>query len=175
MLYLASLSDMDTGIYTCAVIKETSNLGKMALKETPNSKETDSIRSNESTLWDSNEERAKFLLDKMSTMGFGENGQFSLINFKTIKLRVRTFPAPVSRFSVRASTIIAVLIWEYPPKDLSAFNVRSFTAEFRKLPVDENDTQLWINIDPYNISPNIVSCFLFFFKGVTSLLTFKLH
>ncbi|XP_055712928.1 contactin-1 isoform X1 [Phlebotomus papatasi] len=86
----------------------------------------------------------------------------SSLDYKTSNIRVRTPPEAVSSFAVRASTVIAVLIWEYPPKKLLANSVRSFTADFRKVPeeiiLDDNGSIIeteWERLDPLNISPNI--------------------
>uniref|UniRef100_A0A1B0CRF5 Neural cell adhesion molecule l1 n=1 Tax=Lutzomyia longipalpis TaxID=7200 RepID=A0A1B0CRF5_LUTLO len=90
----------------------------------------------------------------------------SSLDYKTSNVRVRTPPEAVSFFAVRASTVIAVLIWEYPPKKLIANSVRSFTADFRRVPdedievdadgniIEMTETE-WEQIDPPNISPNI--------------------
>ncbi|GAB0096816.1 uncharacterized protein DMENIID0001_123840 [Sergentomyia squamirostris] len=91
----------------------------------------------------------------------------SSLYHRTANVRVRTPPEAVSFFAVRASTVIAVLIWEYPPKKLIANSVRSFTADFRKVPdeiavdaegnvqnITSEETE-WERLDPLNISPNI--------------------
>ncbi|XP_059614265.1 contactin-1 isoform X1 [Phlebotomus argentipes] len=86
----------------------------------------------------------------------------SSLDLKTSNVRVRSPPEAVSFFAVRASTVIAVLIWEYPPKRLIANSVRSFTADFRQVPEDvelDADGNIieteWERLDPLNISPNI--------------------
>lgn len=108
-----------------------------------------------------NERRAKLILDSLETFSGGANPEnlstLVIAEVKTIKLRVRTVPAAVAELYVRPSTIIAVLIWTYPPKSLNFYQVRSFTAEFRRHPSGENDSSLWERLDPINISPNIVS------------------
>lgn len=112
-----------------------------------------------------NEKRARIILDSLEsfaataaiTMTPENLSTLVIAEVKTINLRVRTVPVPVSEFTVRPSTIIAVLIWAYPPKSLSFYQVRSFTAEFRRHPGGENDSEIWERLDPINISPNIVS------------------
>ncbi|XP_031632087.1 uncharacterized protein LOC116346282 [Contarinia nasturtii] len=82
----------------------------------------------------------------------------SFLEGLTIVLKVRSVPGPVSKFSVRLSTIIGILMWEYPSNRSGGYPVKSFTAEFRKyFDVDESNitTQLWHRLDPQNIPSNV--------------------
>lgn len=152
-LRLRNVKATDGGNYTCAVIKGYDGIAERYADT--------SEASTSASLWtvfgaEGNEQRAKIILDS-STM-FPENlSTLVVAEVKTIRLRVRTVPPPVSEFSVRPSTIIAVLIWAYPPQNLSFYHVRSFTAEFRRHPASENDSEIWERLDPINIAPNIVS------------------
>lgn len=77
----------------------------------------------------------------------------------TIILKIRTVPGPVSHLHVRISTILCVLMWEFPKNNTSGYPLKSFTAEFRKF-VDTtgNDTEYaWKRLDPRNIPSNVVS------------------
>lgn len=140
----------DTGNYTCAVIKGYDGIAERYADTSESS----------SSLWtvfgaEENEQRARIILDSLEAP---ENlSTLVIAEVKTIKLRVRTVPEAVSDFTVRPSTIIAVLIWAYPPKSLSFYQVRSFTAEFRKHPDGEEDSEIWERLDPLNIASNIVS------------------
>lgn len=150
-LRLRNLHDRDTGNYTCAVIKGYDGIAER-------------YADTSEPLWtvfgaEGNEKRAKIILDSLDTPTMFPDNLSTLViaEVKTIRLRVRTVPAPVSEFTVKPNTIIAVLIWAYPPKSLSFYQVRSFTAEFRRHPTGENDSEIWERLDPINISPNIVS------------------
>ncbi|XP_053678246.1 uncharacterized protein LOC128728640 [Anopheles nili] len=78
-----------------------------------------------------------------------------------VNVKVRTPPLAVSNFYVRASTIIAVLVWEVMPNRTGGYAIRDFTAEMRRMrdtSVSENVTAApelpWETIDPRHISPN---------------------
>lgn len=80
------------------------------------------------------------------------------VQIRQFNVKVRTPPLAVSNFFVRASTIIAVLVWEVMPNRTGGYAIRDFTAEMRKLRwSDEEDEQSWETIDPRHISPNAVS------------------
>lgn len=86
----------------------------------------------------------------------------SIDSFKEIvraKVKVRTTPGPVSAFTVRATTIIAVIVWEVMPNRTGGYAVRDFTTELRKLPQTEEEDKNtpWERMDPHHISPNAVS------------------
>lgn len=76
----------------------------------------------------------------------------------TIVLKVRSVPGPVNKLSVRLSTILGVLIWEFSSNHSGGYPVKSFTAEFRKYCSEEeiNGTQQWHQLDPENIPSNVV-------------------
>lgn len=83
----------------------------------------------------------------------------SFLEGLTIVLKVRSVPGQVSRLSVRLSTIIGVLMWEFPSNRSGGYPIKSFTAEFRKyFDIDETNltTQLWHRLDPQNIPANVV-------------------
>ena len=82
-------------------------------------------------------------------------GQF--IEALTIKLTVRSVPGPVSRLTVRISTILGVLKWDFPKNHTGGYPLKSFTAEFRKYPIDEANATEWERLDPNNIPSNVVS------------------
>lgn len=71
---------------------------------------------------------------------------------------VRSVPGPVSRLTVRISTILGILIWDYKKNDTGGYTLKSFTAEFREhLSGNETGTNKWERLDPINIAPNVVS------------------
>ncbi|XP_058127548.1 uncharacterized protein LOC131290904 [Anopheles ziemanni] len=72
-----------------------------------------------------------------------------------VNVKVRTPPLAVSNFYVRASTIIAVLVWEVMPNRTGGYAIRDFTAEMRKMRESVDEPELpWETIDPRHISPN---------------------
>lgn len=78
----------------------------------------------------------------------------------TIVLKVRSTPGPVTRLSVRLSTILGVLMWEFSSNYSGGYPIRSFTAEMREY-VDLNEINAtekeWHQFDPQNIPSNVVS------------------
>lgn len=77
---------------------------------------------------------------------------------RQFNVKVRTPPLAVSNFFVRASTIIAVLVWEVFPNRTGGYAIRDFTSEMRQLRMsDEEPEERWETIDPRHISPNAVS------------------
>lgn len=64
----------------------------------------------------------------------------------------------VSSFRVRASTIIAVLIWEIFKNRTGGYPIIDFTAEMRKVPdYHYNNTEedlKWEKLEPHHITPN---------------------
>lgn len=80
-----------------------------------------------------------------------------------VRIYIRTVPCAVSRLTVRISTILGVLIWEYNRNMSSlSYPLKSFTAEYREHIRGNGTAKPWERLDPINISPNIV-CFFFFF------------
>lgn len=148
------MHQQDTGNYTCAVIRGYDGIAELY----SDTSELQALWSSSADGAENNERRAKIILDHLEATINQENlSTLVIAEVKTVRLRVRTVPAAVAEFRVRPSTIIAVIIWTYPPKSLSFYQVRSFTAEFRRHPDDENDSAIWERLDPINISPNIVS------------------
>lgn len=86
----------------------------------------------------------------------------SFLEGLTIVLRVRSVPGPVTRLSVRLSTILGVLMWEFSSNYSGGYPVKSFTAEFRKYFDDFDEKtnatviQQWNQLDPENIPANVV-------------------
>lgn len=80
-----------------------------------------------------------------------------------ILLKVRSAPGPVSRLSIRISTILGVLMWDFNKNETGGYPLKSFTAEFRKyvvVDIERNVTeQEWERLDPNNIPANVVSGF----------------
>ncbi|XP_062539244.1 uncharacterized protein LOC134207554 isoform X2 [Armigeres subalbatus] len=77
------------------------------------------------------------------------------VQIRQFNVKVRTPPQAVSNFFVRASTIIAVLVWEVMPNRTGGYAVRDFTAEMRRFRwSDEEPEERWETIDPRHISPN---------------------
>lgn len=89
-------------------------------------------------------------------------GDSSFLEGLTIVLKVRSVPGPVTLLSVRLSTILGVLMWEYQSNHSGGYPVKSFTAEFRKY-IDIEDSngtiQQWHRLDPENIPANVVRIF----------------
>lgn len=79
-----------------------------------------------------------------------------------IKVIIRTVPGPVSRLSLRISTILGVLMWEFKKNMSGGYPLKSFTAEFRQTAKNNETSREWERLDPINIAPNVVK-FLFFF------------
>ncbi|XP_037026614.1 contactin-2 [Bradysia coprophila] len=72
-----------------------------------------------------------------------------------VNVVVRTVPGPVSRLSLRISTILGVLMWEFKKNMSGGYPLKSFTAEFRQtVPINE-PLHEWERLDPINIAPNV--------------------
>lgn len=84
-----------------------------------------------------------------------ENVDGTFIESMEVRLIVRSVPCAVTRLTMRISTILGVLIWEYNRNTTYSHPLKSFTAEFRRY----NSTwpAPWERLDPINISPNVVS------------------
>lgn len=76
----------------------------------------------------------------------------------TIILKVRSVPGPVTSLGIRISTILGVMMWEFPKNHSNGYPIISFTAEVRKY-MDESceNASLWERLDPNNIPANVVS------------------
>lgn len=79
----------------------------------------------------------------------------------TIILKVRAVPGPVTRLGIRISTILGVMMWEFPKNHSGGYPIISFTAEVRKYTDSscENAT-VWERMDPNNIPANVVGAFI---------------
>ncbi|KAL7033170.1 hypothetical protein ACKWTF_007495 [Chironomus riparius] len=75
-----------------------------------------------------------------------------------VQIKVKTKPGAVGSFRVRATTIIAVLIWEVWRNRTGNAPIIDFTAEMRKQPeLFSNNTEEnieWQRLDPQHIAPN---------------------
>lgn len=83
----------------------------------------------------------------------------SFLEGLTIVLKVRSTPGPVNKLSVRLSTIVGVLMWEFTSNNSGGYPIKSFTADFRKYcDADEMNVTLqkWHRLDPENIPSNVV-------------------
>lgn len=83
----------------------------------------------------------------------------SFLEGLTIVLKVRSVPGPVTKLSVKLSTILGVLVWEFQSNHSGGYPVKSFTAEFRKyFDVDDFNatSHPWHQLDPQNIPANVV-------------------
>ncbi|XP_070493478.1 contactin-1a isoform X3 [Chironomus tepperi] len=74
------------------------------------------------------------------------------------QIKVKTRPGAVGSFRARATTIIAVLIWEVWRNRTGNTPIIDFTAEMRKQPeIFPNNTEEnveWQRLDPQHIAPN---------------------
>lgn len=79
-----------------------------------------------------------------------------------VQLKIRSPPGPVANLTVRISTILGVLKWDFEQNNTGGYPLKSFTAQFRKyVAPDEvnctNATDLeWDRLDPRNIPSNVV-------------------
>jgi hypothetical protein len=133
------LTPNDEGLYTCSKILLTSDIDS-------NNQTTYNNFNNNDNLNNSN------LVSSDNTE--------SVVEIMKSNVIVRTKPGPVSKFTVRTTTIIGVIVWEVFPNRTATggYAIRDFTAEMRRLPVNETDDPKWERLDPHHISPNAVSC-----------------
>lgn len=76
----------------------------------------------------------------------------------TIILKVRSVPGPVTRLSIRISTILGVMMWEFPKNHSGGYPIISFTAEIRKYTDSScENASVWERMDPNNIPSNVVN------------------
>ncbi len=73
-----------------------------------------------------------------------------------VNVVIRTVPGPVSRLSLRISTILGVLMWEFKKNMSGGYPLKSFTAEFRRTATNNEPLYEWERLDPINIAPNVV-------------------
>lgn len=127
-----NIQPSDAGTYICLVSPDESDL-------------TDVIDDEDTSSWSSQEKPV-------------DN---SFLEGLTIVLKVRSVPGPVTKLSVRLSTILGVLMWEYSSNNSGGYPIKSFTAEFRKYCADIDEMTnatllLWHRLDPQNIPANVV-------------------
>lgn len=132
-----NIQPSDSGTYICLV--------------SPDESELTQVGDEDSSSWSSNE----------------RIGDSSFLECSTIILKVRSVPGPVSRLSVRLSTILGVLMWEFHSNNSGGYPIKSFTTEFRKYfdILDETNTTAhkWHRLDPENIPANVVRFLRFLF------------
>uniref|UniRef100_A0A182M9R5 Ig-like domain-containing protein n=1 Tax=Anopheles culicifacies TaxID=139723 RepID=A0A182M9R5_9DIPT len=169
-LVLTNLTARDGGRYTCSAAIPT--LTTVAVLEEPEADtSSSSASSSSSTAFSSsaNDSSTGATYDPGDTSagyenataepydeedGDGASSEEHFVELLKVNVKVRTPPLAVSNFYVRASTIIAVLVWEVMPNRTGGYAIRDFTAEMRKMR-EGNDTELpWETIDPRHISPN---------------------
>lgn len=125
-----NIQPSDAGTYICLV--------------SPDESELTQVVNEDSSSWSSNE----------------KSSDNSFLEGLTIVLKVRSVPGPVSKLSVRLSTIVGVLMWEFNSTNSGGYPIKSFTAEFRKYS-DNDDSNAtsnqWHQLDPENIPGNVVS------------------
>ncbi|KAG5680531.1 hypothetical protein PVAND_010036 [Polypedilum vanderplanki] len=88
------------------------------------------------------------------------------------RVKVKTRPSAVSSFRARATTIIAVLIWEVWRNRTGNSPITDFTAEMRRQPdIFPNNTEEeveWTRLDPSHITPNARQLEVYHLKPNTS-------
>lgn len=157
-LQLTNLTSKDGGKYTCSELVPT--FTTVQLDDIPSAEDSNGTgeallmfgpRNDTQNISSSSEE------DEPSTPS---SPQFDstpdrYVQIRQFNVKVRTPPLAVSNFFVRASTIIAVLVWEVMPNRTGGYAIRDFTAEMRKLRwSDKEPEERWETIDPRHISPN---------------------
>lgn len=96
-------------------------------------------------------------LADISTTNYQSNG-IDYYEALTIILKVRSVPGPVTRLGIRISTILGVMMWEFPKNHSGGYPVISFTAEVRKYTdLSCENATLWERLDPNNIPANVVN------------------
>ncbi|XP_053660136.1 uncharacterized protein LOC128709174 [Anopheles marshallii] len=167
-LVLTNLTARDGGRYTCSAAIPT--LTTVAVLEEP---EADTSSSSSSSSTASNDTSTGAAYDPGDTSAGYENAtaepydgedadgasssaaEEHFVELLKVNVKVRTPPLAVSNFYVRASTIIAVLVWEVMPNRTGGYAIRDFTAEMRKMRESNDEPELpWETIDPRHISPN---------------------
>lgn len=134
-LSIENVQKYDAGVYICLVSALDGQDDMMG-----NSLDEDSIENE---------------LSDVSTTNHQSNGK-DYNEALTIILKVRSVPGPVTRLGIRISTILGVMMWEFPKNHSGGYPVISFTAEVRKYSSCENAT-VWERLDPNNIPANVVT------------------
>lgn len=159
-LQLTNLTAKDGGLYTCSEMIPTFTTVQLSSDSLSEDDDTNSTADsfvifsaasrNESSNVSSSSE------DLPSTAQFDSSSTPDrYVELRRVHVKVRTSPLAVSNFFVRASTIIAVLVWEVLPNRTGGYAIRDFTAEMRKFRMtDEDPEERWETIDPRHISPN---------------------
>ncbi|XP_061517518.1 uncharacterized protein LOC11175604 [Anopheles gambiae] len=159
-LVLTNLTARDSGRYTCsAAIPTLTTVGVLEGTEPDPSATAPGNDSSTRPAYDAGYENAT--TDEPADDedgGYDASSAASeehFVELLKVNVKVRTPPLAVSNFYVRASTIIAVLVWEVMPNRTGGYAIRDFTAEMRKMRESSNETELpWETIDPRHISPN---------------------
>ncbi|XP_039444289.1 uncharacterized protein LOC120424283 isoform X2 [Culex pipiens pallens] len=158
-LQLINLTAKDGGLYTCSEMVPTFTTVQLSSESLPEDDSDNStldsgfvifstVARNESSNSSSED------LPAASTPQFDSTPD-RYVELRRVHVKVRTSPLAVSNFFVRASTIIAVLVWEVLPNRTGGYAIRDFTAEMRRLRMTEEDPEeRWETIDPRHISPN---------------------
>uniref|UniRef100_A0A182QBW4 Ig-like domain-containing protein n=1 Tax=Anopheles farauti TaxID=69004 RepID=A0A182QBW4_9DIPT len=158
-LVLTNLTSMDSGRYTCSASIPT--LTTVAVNEEPEVDTSSSNDTNGGVYGDTNSGYENATTepydaeDNDSSSLASSAAEEHFIELLKVNVKVRTPPLAVSNFYVRASTIIAVLVWEVMPNRTGGYAIRDFTAEMRKMRETNDAPELpWETIDPRHISPN---------------------
>ncbi|XP_050069979.1 uncharacterized protein LOC126558075 [Anopheles maculipalpis] len=162
-LVLTNLTAKDGGRYTCSAAIPT--LTTVAVLEEPDADmSSTNDTSTNAAAYESSDTSAGY--ENATTEPYGGedvDGSSSaaatveehFVELLKVNVKVRTPPLAVSNFYVRASTIIAVLVWEVMPNRTGGYAIRDFTAEMRKMRETIDEPELpWETIDPRHISPN---------------------
>uniref|UniRef100_A0A182J2F9 Ig-like domain-containing protein n=1 Tax=Anopheles atroparvus TaxID=41427 RepID=A0A182J2F9_ANOAO len=171
-LVLSNLTARDSGRYTCSAAIPTLTTVAV-LEEQPPEQVEDAENDTSSSSSSSNDHTIPAAFEASDAIASGyenatgepssgdntslesEASEEHFVELLKVSVKVRTPPLAVSNFYVRASTIIAVLVWEVMPNRTGGYAIRDFTAEMRKMREDADEPELpWETIDPRHISPN---------------------
>ncbi|XP_055632165.1 uncharacterized protein LOC129772199 [Toxorhynchites rutilus septentrionalis] len=162
-LHLSNLNAKDAGLYTCSELVATITTVHLAASETLDSSTNNTTTSEESLLaYNSRNETHNSTISEEDEQPQlrGTSPESGSVpdryeEIRRVRVKVRTPPLAVSSFYVRASTIIAVLVWEVMPNRTGGYVIRDFTAEMRRLRTSEEEPEeRWEVIDPRHITPN---------------------
>ncbi|XP_055523811.1 uncharacterized protein LOC129717721 isoform X2 [Wyeomyia smithii] len=159
-LQLTNLTTKDGGLYTCSELVPSFTTVELDVDSGASpenvtidsvllfSLHNDTLNSSSSSSVETDEQQA--------TASAAVNDQpDQYVEIRRFNIKIRRPPLAVSNFFVRASTIIAVLVWEVLPNRTGGYAIRDFTAEMRKLRMTDDDPEEpWETIDPRHISPN---------------------
>jgi hypothetical protein len=138
-IILTNITPNDEGLYTCSKIISSSEIDSNNQTYPSNNNFNDNLN--------------------VSTVISSDSDTESVVEVIKSNVIVRTTPGPVSKFTVRTTTIIGVIVWEVFPNRTATggYPIRDFTAEMRRMPENESDNPMWERLDPHHISPNAVS------------------